>query len=139
MRSSDWSADVCSSDLRHPYTRGLLSCLPTLDADKHPAPLVPIRGSVTVPRNRPPGCVFATRCEFKREGLCTSDTIPMGLAPDSRRHRVRCARQFELPAPQQPVNPEEAVERSPAAAEPLLDTDAQHGNDSWRDKVTRRD
>src|SRR3546814_7240753 len=56
-------------DPRHPYTRGLLSCLPTLDADKHSAPLVPIRGSVTVPRNRPPGCVFATRCEFKREGL----------------------------------------------------------------------
>src|SRR3546814_11426273 len=80
MRISDWSSDLCSSDL------------PTLDADKHSAPLVPIRGSVTVPRNRPPGCVFATRCEFKREGLCTSDTIPMGLAPDSQRHRVRCAR-----------------------------------------------
>ncbi|MFC3676768.1 ABC transporter ATP-binding protein [Ferrovibrio xuzhouensis] len=110
-------------DPRHPYTRGLLSCLPTLDADKHSAPLVPIRGSVTVPRNRPPGCVFATRCEFKREGLCTSDTIPMGLAPDSQRHRVRCARQFELPAPQQTVNPEEAAERAAAAAEPLLEID----------------
>src|SRR3546814_9495005 len=111
MRISDWSSDLCSSDL------------PTLDADKHSAPLVPIRGSVTVPRNRPPGCVFATRCEFKREGLCTSDTIPMGLAPDSQRHRVRCARQFELPAPQQTVNPEEAVERATAAAEPLLEID----------------
>src|SRR3546814_7523159 len=101
------------TDTLFPYTTLFRSsCLPTLDADKHSAPLVPIRGSVTVPRNRPPGCVFATRCEFKREGLCTSDTIPMGLAPDSQRHRVRCARQFELPAPQQTVNPEEADRKS---------------------------
>src|SRR3546814_9702239 len=58
------------TDTLFPYTTLFRSsCLPTLDADKHSAPLVPIRGSVTVPRNRPPGCVFATRCEFKREGL----------------------------------------------------------------------
>ena len=28
----------------HPYTRGLLDCLPTLGRDKHTAPLRPIPG-----------------------------------------------------------------------------------------------
>ncbi|HEX6960194.1 MAG TPA: ABC transporter ATP-binding protein [Ferrovibrio sp.] len=85
------------NDPRHPYTRGLLSCIPTLDADKNSAPLVPIKGTVSVPRQRPPGCVFARRCEYLQDGLCTQDTICMGYAPQSRKHRVRCARQHSLP------------------------------------------
>ena len=44
---------------RHPYTRGLLDCLPTLGRDKRAAPLRPIPGQVGSPRARPPGCGFA--------------------------------------------------------------------------------
>ena len=38
---------------RHPYTRGLLDCLPTLGRDKRATPLVPIPGQVDSPRARP--------------------------------------------------------------------------------------
>ncbi|WP_370152934.1 dipeptide ABC transporter ATP-binding protein [Ferrovibrio sp.] len=111
------------NDPRHPYTRGLLSCLPSLDADKHSAPLVPIRGTVTVPRNRPPGCIFAPRCEFRQTGPCTSDTIRMGFAPQSERHRVRCIRQQELPAVLAPVAGTETDGQQGTVAEPLLEID----------------
>src|SRR4029077_13457303 len=46
----------------HPYTRGLLDCLPTLGRDKHSAALRPIPGQVGSPLARAPGCAFATRC-----------------------------------------------------------------------------
>lgn len=111
------------NDPRHPYTRGLLCCLPTLDADKHSAPLVPIRGTVSVPRIRPPGCVFASRCEYKQDGLCTSDTIRMGLAPDSKRHRVRCARQHELEMLERPSSGDSATDAAGSVAEPMLEID----------------
>ena len=44
----------------HPYTRGLLSCVPTLDQDTDR--LIAIPGSLPEPSNRPPGCRFSTRC-----------------------------------------------------------------------------
>ena len=109
------------NDPRHPYTRGLLGCLPSLDADKHSAPLIPIRGTVSVPRLRPPGCVFAGRCEYKQDGLCTSDTIRMGLAPASKRHRVRCARQHELEILERPGSSDAAADTTGAVAEPMLE------------------
>ncbi len=84
-------------DPRHPYTRGLLCCVPTLDADKYSSPLTPIRGSVAVPRQRPPGCVFAARCEHRQDGTCTTAKVAMQYAPASLRHVARCARQDELP------------------------------------------
>lgn len=47
----------------HPYTRGLLSSIATLDTDKH-AELKPIDGSPPDLFSPPPGCPFAPRCEF---------------------------------------------------------------------------
>ena len=44
----------------HPYTRGLLSCVPTLDQDQDR--LVAIPGSLPEPSRRPPGCRFSARC-----------------------------------------------------------------------------
>ena len=51
---------------RHPYTRGLLDCLPTLGRDKRGAPLAPIPGQVGSPRERPIGCGFAGRVRARR-------------------------------------------------------------------------
>ena len=45
----------------HPYTRGLLAALPTLDDID--APLTPIPGDIPSPLERPPGCVYNTRCQ----------------------------------------------------------------------------
>jgi len=46
----------------HPYTRGLLNALPKLD--DLDTPLMPIPGDIPSPLERPPGCVFHTRCSM---------------------------------------------------------------------------
>ena len=49
----------------HPYTRGLLNALPKLeDLD---TPLTPIPGDIPSPLERPPGCVFHTRCPLAED------------------------------------------------------------------------
>jgi|TARA_B100001971_G_scaffold128314_1_gene118285 oligopeptide/dipeptide ABC transporter ATP-binding protein len=61
----------------HPYTQGLLNSLPRLDALDEP--LTPVAGDIPSPLERPPGCVFHTRCPKARLGIC-DQTIP-GLYP----------------------------------------------------------
>jgi peptide/nickel transport system ATP-binding protein len=52
---------------RHPYTQGLMRCVPKLGADKASSQLYPIRGRVPPPNNRPVGCVFSPRCDYAEE------------------------------------------------------------------------
>ncbi len=49
---------------RHPYTQGLMRCVPTLGAEKASHPLAPIRGRVPSPGQHPDGCVFNPRCDY---------------------------------------------------------------------------
>jgi peptide/nickel transport system ATP-binding protein len=51
----------------HPYTQGLIRCLPKLGRDKASSILYPIRGRVPSPANLPPGCAFEPRCDYARE------------------------------------------------------------------------
>ena len=81
---------------RHPYTRGLLDCLPTLGRDKRAAPLRPIPGQVGSPRARPPGCGFGARCVHVDPGRCLGAPIGVTDVPDDAGHRVRCVRAAEL-------------------------------------------
>lgn len=85
-------------DPRHPYTRGLLDCLPRLDSDKRSATLTPIPGQMPSPPEEGPGCVFALRCAEVREPECTTGTIPSFAVPGRPGHSVRCLRSAELPA-----------------------------------------
>lgn len=64
--------DVLSNP-RHPYTRGLLAAVPSLDAPKD-APLEGIRGVVPQPTDWPKGCAFHPRCPFARD-ICASDSF----------------------------------------------------------------
>lgn len=70
----------------HPYTRGLVAAIPTVDARK--AELDEIEGSVPALAPRPGGCLFAPRCPSRIPGTC--DTV----APEERLVdegvRVRC-------------------------------------------------
>ena len=52
---------------QHPYTQGLMRCVPKLGADKVSSLLYPIRGRVPPPNNRPTGCVFSPRCDYIQE------------------------------------------------------------------------
>lgn len=66
---------------KHPYTQGLVSAVPRLDAPKD-APLADIPGTVPPPWNWPSGCAFHPRCpKFKAE--CASADFN-GLCPEMR-------------------------------------------------------
>jgi peptide/nickel transport system ATP-binding protein len=52
---------------QHPYTQGLLRCVPKLGADKASSALYPIPGRVPPPDNRPTGCIFVPRCDYARD------------------------------------------------------------------------
>src|SRR6185295_13135250 len=82
---------------RHPYTRGLLDCLPSLGRDKRQAPLVPIPGQVAPAFARPVGCGFAARCAQVEPGRCTAQAIPVLSLAGEAGHRVQCVRAEELP------------------------------------------
>jgi peptide/nickel transport system ATP-binding protein len=51
----------------HPYTQGLMRCVPRLGMDKRSSFLYPIRGRVPSPAHLPPGCIFEPRCDYARE------------------------------------------------------------------------
>ncbi len=54
----------------HPYTRGLMRCVPRLGESKEASQLFPIRGRVPPPMERlTTACIFAPRCDFSDE-LC---------------------------------------------------------------------
>jgi peptide/nickel transport system ATP-binding protein len=73
----------------HPYTQGLMRCLPDVDAPKGTRTLFPIPGRVPSPANLPQGCIFAPRCE-QAAGECTVEHPALiELEPG---HQVRCLR-----------------------------------------------
>jgi peptide/nickel transport system ATP-binding protein len=79
-------------EMRHPYTKGLFSAIPLPGADKTAHPLVPIRGQLPMPHQRPQGCFFGPRCDHVVEGTCTQDRIQMVDVTGQENHRVRCRR-----------------------------------------------
>jgi oligopeptide/dipeptide ABC transporter ATP-binding protein len=68
---------------RHPYTRGLLACLPTPGV---PGRLPAIEGTVPHPADLPRGCHFHTRCPLA-EDRCRREEPP--LLPE-KGHRAAC-------------------------------------------------
>ena len=55
---------------RHPYTRGLIDCLPARGSGQSRRPLIPIPGRLPSLTNLPPACVFEPRCPYA-EADCT--------------------------------------------------------------------
>jgi peptide/nickel transport system ATP-binding protein len=94
---------------RHPYTIGLLSCLPTLGRGRQP--LVAIEGQPPDLASLPPGCSFAPRCPMAeprcREAAPALDTV----APE---HQVACFRAGETTA----AAPRRAVSVAAVASAP---------------------
>jgi peptide/nickel transport system ATP-binding protein len=82
---------------QHPYTQGLIRCLPKLGRDKASSVLFPIRGRVPSPANLPPGCAFEPRCDYARDA-CRQQRPD--LRSISHNHMSRCLFSEEIDASQ---------------------------------------
>jgi peptide/nickel transport system ATP-binding protein len=91
------STGALFSHPRHPYTQGLLNCIPAIGSAKGTRALAPIPGHLPLPQERPSGCWFGPRCAHFTEETCGGNSIPL-LPADDDRHQVRCARWQEIVA-----------------------------------------
>jgi peptide/nickel transport system ATP-binding protein len=72
---------------QHPYTQGLLKCLPVPGRTRRGAHLGTIPGSVPSLIGNLSGCCFANRCEYAAP-ICREGKLPLSLREDE--HGVRC-------------------------------------------------
>ena len=70
----------------HPYIKGLLNALPKLD--DMDAELIAVAGDIPSPLERPPGCVFHTRCPEFINGMCDANVPQMTTVEPG--HTVSC-------------------------------------------------
>ena len=71
----------------HPYTKGLLSCVPSLEGELDRLQAIP--GALPDPRRRPAGCRFAPRCGYAVPE-CAEGIPPLArFAPE---HLAACIR-----------------------------------------------
>lgn len=75
----------------HPYTKALLSAIPTIDID-HPRKRIQMKGELMSPINPDPGCRFAPRCPYAKEECLK----PQRLLEIQAGHFVSCNRVKEL-------------------------------------------
>jgi oligopeptide/dipeptide ABC transporter ATP-binding protein len=78
--------DQVIEDPKHPYTSGLLNCLPRIGARRKV--IHPIPGLVPDLAELPAGCPFSPRCEAKHPACAEVDIVPIKRLPDGR--LVRC-------------------------------------------------
>ncbi len=116
-------------DPQHPYTQGLMRCVPRLGADKSTSILYPIRGRVPPPNNRPAGCIYHPRCDYARD-RCRDERPALRQLPSGT--MVRCHFSEEIdPALWKPSeeiiaaegNPLPTLQPEAQTAEPLLVVD----------------
>lgn len=75
----------------HPYTKALLSAIPSVDLDS-PMQRIMLKGEITSPINPKPGCRFATRCRHTTEACGQPQTLEEVMPG----HFVSCCRIKEL-------------------------------------------
>ena len=107
---------------QHPYTQGLIRCVPHLGAEKSSSILYPIPGRVPAPNNRPSGCIFGPRCDYKRE-RCVQERPKLRHIPETH-NLARCHFSEEIdPTEWEPSEhielPSQITERE--AGEPILE------------------
>jgi peptide/nickel transport system ATP-binding protein len=79
-------AESLFSDAQHPYTRALLTSMPSMDPANRTL-LSPLSGDPPSPINPPSGCRFHTRCPHA-EAVC-AQTVP-ALTETATRHFAAC-------------------------------------------------
>jgi peptide/nickel transport system ATP-binding protein/oligopeptide transport system ATP-binding protein len=76
----------------HPYTLGLLGCIPTLKTNRRR--LYVIEGNIPDPTNFPPGCPFHPRCGYARE-ICSREEPQKRLFRDKHYVACHCPGEFQ--------------------------------------------
>jgi oligopeptide transport system ATP-binding protein len=80
---------------RHPYTAGLLSCVPKItDSREKEGRLKAIKGKVPELTEIPAGCAFHPRCFLFQKGRCDAVVPPITEIGNGR--KVRCLRWDQL-------------------------------------------
>jgi len=77
------------SNPKHPYTKALLSSIPSIDPNKKQNAIV-LKGEIPSAMNPPSGCVFHTRCNYANEN-CKKET-PLLNTEIKKDHLVSCLR-----------------------------------------------
>lgn len=72
---------------QHPYTRALLSAIPSMNFDEVKKERIILKGDVPSPIDPPTGCRFHTRCPYKMDRCVTEEPVLTSIASD---HRVAC-------------------------------------------------
>lgn len=80
------SVEVCKNPA-HPYTKALLSAVPTITKSKKRR--IPLPGDVPSPLDPPSGCTFHPRCHFARE-RCKKESPSLKLIADNKGRSVAC-------------------------------------------------
>ncbi len=80
------SRDEIYLNPRHPYTRALLSAIPTIDA-AHKPERIKLPGEMPSPMNPPPGCAFHPRCPYAKD-VCSN--VEPKLETGRGGHAVAC-------------------------------------------------
>jgi peptide/nickel transport system ATP-binding protein len=119
------TVEVIYEDPQHPYTQGLMRCVPRLGTTKESSRLYPIRGRVPAPRDRPMGaCIFAPRCDYATERCYEERPLLREIKPG---HSARCFYSEEIdPAAWQPPEglvPDLAPVVEEVEREPILKVD----------------
>lgn len=74
---------------QHPYTKALLSSIPTLDP-RSKTERIPLKGEVPSPINPPNGCRFHTRCPYAEERCRQEEPLLRRTGEMKTGHEVAC-------------------------------------------------
>ncbi len=116
------SVEAIYENSLHPYTQGLMRCVPKLGATKEGSILYPIRGRVPAPKDRPKGaCIFAPRCDYATDRCYNEKPRLREIEPG---HRTRCFYSEEIDAsawkPPEGLVPDLAPEAEGDGQEPII-------------------
>lgn len=81
---------------RHPYTEALLSSVPRPDPRLRGGERHHVTGDLPDPANPPSGCRFHTRCPYRQDPLCTTETPEFSSDGSDRQVACHLSTQLDL-------------------------------------------
>ncbi len=110
-------ADAVFDQPNHPYTVGLLRCIPRRGQRKDHGRLDAIPGFLPAPGQQIAGCIFAERCALVIDECRTAPPPAAPVGPD---HTARCIRHEEAAELPRSTPADVTLPPSPAAEDPII-------------------